>query len=632
MAVSCLTVSSAIAQNQSVADSLVQVYEVLDENDTARFRILTLIANNQTDPRKKLEYADLLVNQAREAGNIRFLHHGYLNQGQAYRLMGDFDVAIYALFKALDFAGKSDYGLGIAASNTALADVYSVLGNHVNAVLYYKKGVEVLEFKKSLEDLNDEGRHLKANILLNLGDEYYMSHRYDSALACFEASRQIYEGLKNSRSGLAYALGNIGLVQAELGMLREADQNINKSILQLEKLEDHYGRAIFLSYLAEIYQRKGLLAEAKSLADSSMAIAMAYGLKTEMRDNSLRLADIYAMSADYETAFKFHRQYVALKDSIANDEIYNRIQNLESAFELAKKQAEVDLLLERQKNQQIIITTTIIVAVVLIILAIVTLGYYRSKAKINTVLQEQKRALESLNQTKDKFFSIISHDLRGPVSSFHGISRMIKFLVTTKETDQLLEIADTIDQSVDRLSSLLDNLLNWAMQQQGHFPNIPERLNMRELMDDLVQTMANMAAAKNINLQYSIHEEILLWADRNMTMTILRNLVNNALKFSQEGGKVEILAHEKESYAEIVISDNGVGIPQEKLDKLFGLQDQKSTFGTAGEKGLGLGLHLVNEFIEMNNGKISVTSSTGKGTVFTILLPLFEKVKVKEEI
>ncbi|MEQ9023456.1 MAG: HAMP domain-containing sensor histidine kinase, partial [Pseudomonadales bacterium] len=206
------------------------------------------------------------------------------------------------------------------------------------------------------------------------------------------------------------------------------------------------------------------------------------------------------------------------------------------------------------------------------------------------------------------FFSIISHDLRSPVAGFNGISQMIKMMVQTKQTDQLLEMTEHIDSSVDQLSKLLDNLLNWAMQQQGHVPNVPEKLSLKEMSEDLVKTLSTMAQGKSIELDADVPENLELWCDKNTTMTILRNLVSNALKFTPEGGKVGIRADEDGEMAKIEIYDTGVGMPQDKLKKLFQLQDKKSTYGTSGEKGLGLGLQLVHEFMEMNNGKIEVTS------------------------
>lgn len=614
----CWVLSSmaSYAQDQAVADSLVMVLESIPDEDTSRLSVISSIANNQTDPRKKLEYANLLVKEATRHKSLFYQHHAYFNEGQAYRLMGDFDVAIYALFKALNFAEKAGYQRGVAASNTALADVHSLVGNHNDAVLYYKKALAQLQGRNS---------QLQALTLLNLGDEYYMSKMYDSALVCFERSKAIYEELGDDLSGLAYNLGNIGLVKAEQGELEEAERNVREAIAQLKHLEDHYGIAIFLTYMSDIYQRKGLLNGARSFADSSMRISKRYGLKTEIRDNSLRLADIYAMSSDYETAYKFHQQYVELKDSIANDELYNRMENMESAFELARKQGEVDLLKARQKNQQIIITTAIIVTIILTLLAIVIFRYYRAKAKINRVLEEQKRSLESLNETKDKFFSIISHDLRGPINSFHGISHMIKYFVESKDTDQLLEVADDIDRSVDRLSTLLDNLLNWAMQQQGQFPYVPEKLYFNEVTNELLNIFANMAKGKQVELVEDLEGDLVLWADRNTTQTIFRNLISNALKFTPRGGQVKISGYCEEEVAVIRVSDTGVGMPAAKLNKLFEVHGEKSTFGTAGEKGLGLGLMLVQEFVEMNDGHIEVRSAPKEGTEFTVKLPLFEK-------
>lgn len=610
---------SASAQSQTLADSLITVYSNTSNDDPKSLRLLTQIVNNQTDPQLKLRYVDTLLSAAMKEKSLRYLHHAYLNEGQAYRIMGDFDIAIYSLFKALDYAERDKYQRGIAAANTALADVYSILGDHENSVMYYNKALSQISTGDSL---------LLATILLNLGDEYYMSANYDSALACFDQSREIYERIGSDRSGLAYNLGNIGLVKAEQGNLTDAEDYVRRAIAELARLEDHYGIAIFLSYMAEIYQKQGLLNEARSLADSSMSISQRYQLKAEVRDNSQRLADIYAMNADYETAYKYHQQYVALKDSISNDQIYNRIDNLENAFELAKKQSELNLLRIQQRNQRFIIVAAILVAVIISILALIIFRYYRAKSKINQILEDQKRSLESLNETKDKFFSIISHDLRGPISSFHGVSSMIKYFVDKGQTKSLLAMADDIDESVDRLSGLLDNLLSWAMQQQGHLPNVPEKHDLKALISETVETFRNMSQGKGITLSTEVEDGVALWTDKNATMTILRNLINNALKFTPPGGQVSISGHEEKGQVSIRITDTGVGIAEKKLKKIFRLEDKKSTYGTAGEKGLGLGLQLVYEFVEMVGGQISATSREHEGTTFEVKLPIFEHSRV----
>lgn len=604
-----LSILSVEGQHQQKTDSLINVLEKLPKRDTSRLRLLRLIANNHTDSRKKLAYANMLMEAAEIAESAKYMHYAYLIEGRTYQLLGDFDVAIYSLFKALAFAERSGYKKGIAESNAVLADVYSVLGSHRSSVSYYKKALRIVAFNDSA---------VVANILLNMGDEYYMSTMYDSALVCFRQSKRIYESLGENKSGIAYNLGNMGLVQAELGLDSLAEENFKNAFELLSELEDHYGMAIFSSFMSEIYNRKGQVLKGRLLADSSRSIYTKNGLETDIVDKNLRLADLYAMHSDYESGYKYREQFIALKDSISNDEITSRVENLESAFELAKKQKEVNLLIVKQENQRIIIAAVIVVALIFSVLALVIYRFYRSKARINIILEHQKKALESLNETKDKFFSIISHDLRGPISSFHGVSGMIKYFVEKNDTEQLLEVADEIDKSVDGLSSLLDNLLKWAMQQQGHFPNVPEKLNLKDLCDEIIMAFSNMSQGKGIDLVAEVNDELFIWADKNAAMTIIRNLVNNALKFTEQGGRVSITSEQVQGKCQVSISDTGIGIPAEKLEKIFRLQDTKSTYGTAGEKGLGLGLQLVKEFADMVGGQLQVKSEQNKGTTFTV--------------
>ena len=201
---------------------------------------------------------------------------------------------------------------------------------------------------------------------------------------------------------------------------------------------------------------------------------------------------------------------------------------------------------------------------------------------------------------------------------------MIKFMVDNDQVSELRELADQIDESADRLSSLLDNLLNWAVQQQGQINYVPEKISAQEMLDELAGTFTNMAQAKNIEITQNVPDGLCIWSDRNTTNTILRNLINNALKFTPEQGKIDIQGSEEDGMVVFKISDTGVGIPSEKLENLFQLEAKKSTWGTEGEKGLGLGLQLVKEFVEMNKGALSVTSKEGVGTTFFIQLPSFK--------
>jgi signal transduction histidine kinase len=398
----------------------------------------------------------------------------------------------------------------------------------------------------------------------------------------------------------------------------------------LEPLGDAYGKADFLNQLGSVYELQGKTDNAIRTFEESLQISKKYDLKEQISDGLLHLSILYEVKKDYKKSLNSIKEHFLVRDSISNAATVRKLSDLRTKFEVGQKQTEVDLLTAEKKTQQIISWAIAAFALTIIILAGIIYKYYKSKATINLTLQSQKYELERLNETKDKFFSIISHDLRGPISAFQGVGRMIKFAVKKDKKDYLLELSDDIDESAGRLSNLLDGLLSWALQQQGHFPNVPEKVFLKSIVDDLTGTFKNTADSTGIALSTTFDKPIELWVDRNTTETILRNLISNALKFTEDGGSVSLQASIDGTNAKIEVIDSGVGIAQEKLDRLFNLNENKSTYGTSGEKGLGLGLQLVYEFIEMNKGSIEVQSKEGEGTRFVIRLPLFDQVSEKE--
>jgi signal transduction histidine kinase len=240
----------------------------------------------------------------------------------------------------------------------------------------------------------------------------------------------------------------------------------------------------------------------------------------------------------------------------------------------------------------------------------------------NDTLKLLLKEIESQKKLKDKFFAIISHDLRGPVSAFRGINYVLEKYMKSQKYDELENLIKEIDKSASNLSVLLDNLLNWASQEMGQISYNPEHISVKEMLDEIFNTYEAMAQAKNIKLDSKIEENAQIWADRNSAYTIFRNLVSNALKFTIEGGKVSVnQMKESKDKTTLVIDDNGVGIPKDKLNNIFKVFANKSTFGTKGEKGVGLGLQLVYEFTKLNKGSISVESEENKGSTFSVTLP-----------
>lgn len=612
----------ASSQDHRIADSLINVLSNSDYHDSARYQILMDIAFNHNDPIKSINYAQKIIELASAEKNDQFLYHGYYYLGLAQNKAGNLNKAAEALIEAAGFATNIKDETSLGRVYLTLADVYSNQGSFENSVNYYNRASLILKKNNNSIEL--------AATYTNLGFEYYQYDRLDSALIYFVLGDSIFE-VVNYPSGSLYCTGNIGLVYAKMGDHEQAERNMQEAITGLREYEDYYAITDFEKEIADIYRQRKDYEQALQYARGSLEVSEEKGLKVQARDASFKLYEIYMDTRDYGPAIQNLSKYYAYRDSITNSENIQRMADLRTEFEVGQKQAEVDLLTAEQETQRVVRISLIIGLAFVVIFAAIQYRNNIQKKKTNRILSEQKTKLEELNQTKDRFFSIISHDLRGPVNAFHGVSRMIKFFVQQKQMGQLEELAEDIDQSVDRLSSLLDNLLNWAVQQQGNFPYVPEKLDIRAMADDLVKTFSTMAASKNIALIAEVEAAPEVWADRNTTMTIIRNLVSNALKFTPHQGEVKIKADLDNDSILIQVQDNGVGIPTEKLNDLFKLQAKKSTWGTDGEKGLGLGLQLVYDFVALNKGKIIVESTPDKGTTFSVWLPVFEEVVVPEK-
>ncbi|MDA0195227.1 MAG: tetratricopeptide repeat-containing sensor histidine kinase [Bacteroidetes bacterium] len=593
-------------QNQNTADSLKSIYEAGIYSDSALRPLLWQISFNETNPDQKISFTDLLIAEASKDSSDNWLFRGYFQKGNAYRLKADYDLAFETYFKSLDNAVKLDNQEGIGAVYSALADTYSLIGNSRNAVAYYNQGIDVLRRTNDSIPL--------ATALLNAGDEYFNSDKLDSALLYFNESGVIFYKV-NYRIGQAYNLGNMGLVYAKQGKHELAEFNIGEASRVLDELGEHYSITEYQSYMVDIYVERGEYDKALEYAQIAYQIAVKEGFKELIQNTSLKLSELYEATGQFDEAYGYLINYISYRDSINAKGVIQQMADLQTKFEVSQKQLEVDLLNQEKRNQQII---GIALSLILVLSGVILIVLYRNnRHKIKT-----NKQLEALNHTKDRFFSIISHDLRGPVSAFHGISSIIKMHIRKKQYERLVEMTEDIDNSVDQLGGLLDNLLSWAVQQQGQFPYHPEKVSLIKLVNEVVDVFAARALVKRIELKTELVEDLALWVDTNSTMTIFRNLVSNAIKFTYEGGQVIISTRQEDLKALIEIKDSGVGIPDDKTRTLFELKDKKSTYGTTGEKGVGLGLQLVKEFATMNMGSIGVESIEGEGTTFSVLLPL----------
>ena len=241
--------------------------------------------------------------------------------------------------------------------------------------------------------------------------------------------------------------------------------------------------------------------------------------------------------------------------------------------------------------------------------------------KAELIIIEQNNELYELNSTKDKLFSIIAHDLKNPFSSILGFSALLIKNIDKYSKEKILKFAETINSAANQTFKLLENLLQWARLQQGILIANLQECNIKTIVQSEISLFTEMAKNKNITLINTVYSDVIIICDIEMCKTILRNLITNAIKFTEPGGSVSLVLKENESFVDIEVRDNGVGIPSEKMKQLFKIEKNISTRGTSDEAGTGLGLILCKELAEKQNGKISVESLEGKGTSFYFSLP-----------
>jgi len=249
---------------------------------------------------------------------------------------------------------------------------------------------------------------------------------------------------------------------------------------------------------------------------------------------------------------------------------------------------------------------------------------------LNGRLSVYNQQLEELNATKDKFFSIIAHDLRNPFNSLLGYSDLLKRNAANYKADEIADFANEMADAAKVAYQLVENLLEWSRIQRGILTPEKEWLSVQEILNEIKLLSAKQAQPKNIHLSFDADNSLMVFADKQMTRATLRNLVTNAIKFTNDNGTITIRVKDETTETRFSVIDNGLGIEKEHLDKLFRIDSKLNRIGTKGEPGTGLGLILCKEFIDIQAGKIWVVSSPGIGSEFHFTLPTPKKNKKKK--
>lgn len=529
-------------------------------------------------------------------------------KGMGYYILGSYDKVIEVETKALDYFQKKKDMKKVAMLYNDLGVDLAALDKNMLAVEYHWKSVGIAT---SIGDSVRIGKNY-----INIAVAYEESMHLDSALLYSEKAIEIFSLLKHSRL-LAMSYNRKAYTLYRMQRYDEATR-LNLYVLDNFPTLNKWEEGFTYLGLAQNYLAIGAIGDCIHNGLKGYTIAKELKGMWDLKQLAKTLSEAYASQEDYENAYQYYVEYKALSDTLFNENSERRINSLLlKQKDLENTQLAQENRLKEEalviKNQQILLVLSGLGFIIILFIL-----QYRNSKRLSVL----NNRLNELNATKDKFFSIIAHDLRSP---FHAMTDFLKVFregVSDWSEQELREFSGLMLSSTNNVYKLLENLLEWASLQTNSISFNPQEFSINELIEENSTILNQIAKKKQIALKHSDTENTKVYADRNMVGTILRNLTNNALKFTDKGGEVIINHQVSDRQVEVTISDTGRGIPQAMKTKIFKPSEKYSTLGTAQEEGTGLGLVLCKEFVERHGRKLTVESTEGKGSTFSFTLPL----------
>jgi signal transduction histidine kinase len=466
---------------------------------------------------------------------------------------------------------------------------------------------------------------------INMGVAFQEKQLFDSA--DFYLRKGLTETTRQKNRGKeSIALGSLGINFKLQGKMDSSEFYLMKS---LEKVEgfNYLAKEKFttMSNLGEIRFQQERYREALNLLEPAQTFFTENKVVTnQSQANQLALAKTYHALGKHTKAYEYMASAYVQQDTILNREQVRAMTKLESEVQFEQERERTELAFEAERERANLIRTGLLIGLVLLgLVAFFIYRNYRNQRLSNLALAEkndqieaQRKQLAQLNDTKDRIFSIIGHDMRKPALAFRGIAKKVNYLLKNEDYGTLQALGESIEKDALSLNKLTDDLLSWALLQKNVMPYQPEHIAVMEVVEESMDIFRPLAERKSIHISANIPEEMILLADRNAIRTILRNLIDNAIKYTPEGGTISIESREENGQAALLVKDTGVGMASETLKEIFLLKKEKSSPGTEGEKGSGLGLHLVHELVKLNKGSIEVFSKIKEGTRFELAFPI----------
>jgi signal transduction histidine kinase len=623
------------------------------KSDTSKGRMYFNISYkwSRSSPDTALVYADTAYQLFSKANYTVGSADASLLQGRMYMTTGHFSIALQKYNEALtNYTNLSDE-LNIAYVYNTIGMCYSLQRKNGEALNFYLKALPIYEKHSSLSGM--------ANTYMKIGVLQQQSLNIDRALTTYYKALKLAEQAGDKKN-IGYIYIDIGEIfeikhqynnaldvlfkskqlTTELGLLptvAEADINIGNAYRELKKFDSsiyHFTLAARVfeklknpEKLSRLYSSiANLLIQRKQYNEAEQCIFLSNN-ETEkvknypvMFNNYQMLVKINRAKGNYKTASDYFDKILELNDSIYDAEKNFVVENLKEKYDDEKRKNLISKLQEEneEKTKQRNELAIVIIVVAALFFGLAFMAFQIKKKK--RLLHQQKQKMEELNVVKDKFLSILSHDLRSPMRSTLGLLNLMATPGALSEEENKM-LFQQLSLSTSSVLETLDNMLAWAKNQINQTSAVKKEVNLQNIAHRVSRFLKQTADNKTIKIINNITEPVLINGDENQLEFVIRNLVSNAVKFSHEGSCIELSAIQMKKQVNFYVKDYGTGMKKDVQLSLFDVNKRQIRKGTSGETGSGLGLALSQEFVVAHNGKLTVKSEEGQGTEFTITIP-----------
>ena len=536
-------------------------------------------------------------------GNAELINLMNSTIGKNYFQMGDYQNAVEHKMKCFEWETSTGNNIGMSTTLNDLGVIYSQWQKHEMAIRYFE------EAERVERPLNRPLQY--ANRLSSLAKEY-MKFDISKSLPLIKEALQYDEkieiqALKEDRIAVHNSI--MGEIYAVLDSITQAVDCYQKALVFFEEKGQPYYMANLLLNLGMLKFKSEQYIEAVTLLKRSEEIAEKNNYLQIQRNACKVLSDSYCKIETVTSSYLYLKKFTVINDSIFKQTSQQQINDFQVRYETAEKQLEIERQqseIESQKNRLYLfaiglITLSTLLAMLVYIVALRT---------------RRNRQLSEINAIKDKFFSIISHDLKNPVIAQREALQTLADCAHLLDANTLSNFLQKMLKSADGLADLLKNLLTWAKIQTGRDMYYPVPFNLVTALQPDIEVAKSMAERKEIDLEVQTPTTAVVNADSNMLITVVRNLLTNAIKFTAAGGKVTLKINENKGKYSVTISDTGVGMTIEQVQNLFRIDRQLLREGTAGEQSSGLGLTVCRDMLRKHNSELYIESEEGKGSKF----------------